>query len=50
MAEKKKREYFTYPPEKMRDAVRDVLNDVLDIVHSALYHKVPERTLRDHVR
>ena len=47
---RKKREYFTYPPQKMRDAVRDVLNGMLDIVYSALEHKVPEMTLRDHVR
>ena len=46
----KKREYLTYPQKRMRDAVRDVLNDVFDIVHSALHPKVPEKTLRDHVR
>ena len=43
----KKRVYFTYSPDAMRNAVRDVLNAERTVVDAAHWYKVLERTLRD---
>ena len=44
------RHYQKYSPDTLRNAVRDVLNNVYSTIDSAKKHKIPLQTLRDHIK
>ena len=39
-----------YPREKLKAAVRDVLNGVFTVIGAAKFHKIPVQTIRDNVK